>query len=245
MFCLDLGQGCDIRFGMRRSHLSPLGITCGIVVVGLACCSIGWPQETLSERESVLAAFTRVYGQSVDEKKPAFAITTDYVLAPVFSADDLLIEISIEPKSDTKGQDPQHPAHLSQSGFQSLLAIINSIKPLGGIEEDFPAKIGHGGRAWGTHRYQNGYLQTAELIGHAPALPIAFAYIYYLHPVTGIAKIPRDSKPDEWTSFGLVCIGGESYIAPKAEFLKLWAKPNERQTVELAGPTGDDCGHWP
>ena len=130
-------------------------------------------------------------------------------------------------------------------GFRSVLANINSIKPLGRIEEDFGAKFVTGGRAWGTQRYQNGYLQTAELIGHTPPLPIAFARIYYLHPVTGIPKIPRDSKPDEAGSFGLVCIGGESYIAPKAEFLKLWAKPNEKKTVNLAGPTRDNCSQLP
>ena len=61
----------------------------------------------------------------------------------------------------------------------------------------------------------------------------------------GIAKIPRDSEPDEAGSFGLVCIGGKSYLAPKAEFLELLAKPNEKQTVDLAGPTRDDCGQSP
>jgi hypothetical protein len=109
-------------------------------------------------------------------QKPVFAITTDYVLAPVFSDDDLLIEISIQPKSDTHGQDAQRPAHLSQSGFRSVLVQINSIRPLGRIEEDYSAKFVIGGRAWGTLRYQNGYLQTAELIGHAPPLPIAFTH---------------------------------------------------------------------
>lgn len=229
-------------------HLSPLSlprIACGVAVVGLVCCLIGWPQEAPSERGSVLAALTRVYGQSVDNKEPIFAITIDYVLVPVFSDDDLLIELSIEPKSDTHGQDPRRPAHISQSSFHSVLANISSIKPLGRFQEDFGAKFATGGRAGGTQRYQNGYLQTAELIGYPPPLPIAFARIYYLHPVTGIAKISRDSMREEAGSFGLVCIGGESYIAPKAEFLKLWAKPNEKQTVELAGPTGDDCGQWP
>ncbi len=97
----------------------------------------------------------------------------------------------------------------------------------------------------GNLRHQHAYLQTAELISYGPPRPIAFAYIFYLHPVTGKAKIPRDSKPEEAGSFGLVCVGGEPYIAPKAEFMKLWSNPFERQTVELAGPTRGGCGQLP
>lgn len=216
-----------------------------VLAVGLACCSVATPQRTPSERGTVLAALTLSYGPSVDNRKPLFVIAPDYVLAPVFSADDLLIEISIEPKSNSTGQDQQRSIQLSQSDFELILANINSIKPLGALEEDFPAKFVHGGRAWGNLRHQHAYLQTAELISYGPPRPIAFAYIYYLHPVTGIAKIPRDSKPEEAGSFGLVCVGGEPYIAPKAEFMKLWSNPFERQTVELAGPTRGGCGQLP
>jgi hypothetical protein len=177
--------------------------------------------------------------------KPVFAITTDYVLSLVFSADGLLIEISIAPRSNSHGQNPQRSFQLSRSEFDSILANINSIKPLGAFKEDFPGQFVHGGRAWGNVRYQNSYLETAEPINHVPPRPIAFAYIYYLHPVTGLATIPGGSKPDEVGSFGLVCVNGESYIAPKAEFMKLRSNPFERQTVELAGPTGDDCGNLP
>jgi hypothetical protein len=193
----------------------------------------------------VLAAITLSYGPSADNRKPLFTIAPDYVLTPTFSADGLLIEISIEPKSNRDAQDPQRPIQLSRSEFELILANINSIKPLGAFEEDFPAKFVHGGRAWGNLRYQNAYLQTAEPINHVPPRPIAFAYIYYLHPVTGIAKIPSGSKPEEAGSFGLVCVGGEPYIAPKAEFMKLWSNPLERQTVKLAGPTRGDCEQIP
>ena len=61
----------------------------------------------------------------------------------------------------------------------------------------------------------------------------------------GIAKIPRDSEPDEAGSFGLVCIGGKSYLAPKAEFLKLCAKPNEKmrsQSRDLVELSTTNCG---
>ena len=229
---------------MRRRRLLLLRIVI-TVLTGVLCHSIAWPQETLSERESVLAAFTLAYGQPVEKGKPVFSITTDYVLSPVFSADGLLIEIAIEPKSNNHGQDPQHPWQLSRSEFDSILAKVNSIKPLGAFKEDFPGEFVHGGRAWGNLRYQNAYLQKAEPITYGPPRPIAFAYIYYLHPVTGIATIPGGSKTNEVDSFGLVCVDGESYIAPKAEFIKLRSNPFERQTVELAGPTRDDCWKLP
>jgi hypothetical protein len=219
-----------------------LRVASSVLAVSLVCCSTARSQETLNERENVITALSLSYGRSIDDSKPLFALTAEYVLAPIFSAGGLLIEFSIEPNSSAHSRDPQHSVQLSQPEFESILANVNSIKPLGVLKEEFPAKFGSGSRAWGIQRYQNGYLQTAALISHAPPLPIAFAYIYYLHPVTGIAKIPGDGKPDEAGSFGLVCIGGESYIAPKIEFLKLWSKPNEKQTVELAGPTRDDCG---
>jgi hypothetical protein len=215
------------------------------LVVGLVCCSVASPQKSPSERGTVLAALTLSYGPPVDNRKPLFVIAPDYALAPFFSADGSLIEISIEPKSYSNRQDPQRSIQLSRSEFELILANIDSIKPLGAFEEDFHAKFVHGGRAWGNLRYQHAYLQTAEPISYGPPRPIAFAYIYYLHPVTGIAKIPRSSKPEETGSFGLVCVGRESYIAPKAEFMKLWSNPFERQTVELAGPTRGDCGQLP
>ncbi len=213
-----------------------------VLAVVLACCSVATPQKARSERGTVIAALTLSYGPSVDNRKPLFAITPDYVLAPVFSADDLLIEISIEPKSNSNGQ---RSIELSRSDFELILANINSIKPLGAHEEDLPFKFATGGRAAGMQRHRNAYLQTAELISHGPPRPIAFAHIYYLHPVTGIAKISRGSKPEDAGSFGLVCIEGKAYIAPKAEFMKLWSNPFERQTVQLAGPTRADCGQLP
>ena len=230
---------------MHSGHLRILRIGFRVLAAGLACCSAASPQETLSERGPVLAALTLSYGPSVDNRKPLFTIAPDYLLIPTFSADGLLIEISIQPKSNSNGQDQQRSIQRSRYEFESILANISSIKPLGAYEEDFYAKFVHGGRAWGNLRYQHAYLQTAEPISYGPPRPIAFAYIYYLHSVTGIAKIPRGSKPEEAGSFGQVCIEGEPYIAPNAEFTKLWSNPFERQTVELAGPTGGDCGQLP
>ena len=234
-----------IRRGMNSGYERLLRIGFLVLAAGPAYRSVASPQETSSERGRVLAALTLSYGASVDSRRLLFTIAPDYVLTPTFSADGLLIEISIEPKSNSNGQDRQRSIQLSRPEFELILANVNSIKPLGALEEEFPAKFVHGGRAWGNLRHQHAYLQTAEPIGYGPPSPIAFAYIYYLHSVTGMAKIPRGSKPEEAGSFGLVCIGGEPYIAPKTEFTKLWSNPFERQTVELAGPTRDDCGHLP
>jgi hypothetical protein len=230
---------------MRSGYLRLPRIGLIVLAAGLACRSVASPQENPSERGRVLAALTLSYGASVDSRKALFTIAPNYVLTPTFSADGLLIEISIEPKSNSNGHDLQRSIQLSRPEFELILANVNSIKPLGAIEEDFPAKFVVGGRAWGNLRYQHAYLQTAERISYGPPRPIAFAYVYYLHPVTGIAKISRGSKPEEAGSFGLVCVGGEPYIAPNAEFVKLWSNPFERQTVELAGPTRGDCGQLP
>ncbi len=73
-------------------------------------------------------------------------------------------------------------------------------------------------------------------MGHGEPSPIESARIYYLHPVTGVPKIRQDEGPDGADS--LVCVDGEYYRAPKSEFIKLWSKPTERQTVDLAGPLG-------
>ena len=198
---------------MHSGYLRLLRIGFRVLAAGLACCSVASPQETPSERGPVIAALTLSYGASVDSGKPLFTIAPDYVLTPTFSADGLLIEISIEPKSNSNGQAQQRSIQLSRSEFELILANINSIKPLGAFEEDFPAKFVHGGRAWGNRLHQHAYLQTAEPISYGPPRPISFAYIYYLHPVTGIAKIPRGSKPEEAGSFGLVCVGGEPYLS--------------------------------
>jgi TonB family protein len=212
-----------------------------VVAFCIMCCSIVWTQETLSERETVLAALTGSYGHPIKKRSVSFAVTEDYVLTPVFSGDGLLIEIAIEPRAKIYGQRDNRSVDLSDSEFQSILANINSIKPLGPLEEELGGKFRGAGKAWGSWRYSNAYLQTAELLGNLPPRPIAFAYIYYLHEVTGIAKVPRDSKPEDASSFGVVCVGGDPYIAPKSEFLKLWSKPNTSHTVLLAGPTRDDC----
>jgi len=229
---------------MHCAYPRLLRVGLSVLAAGLACCSVASPQAPPSERGTVLAALTLSYGPPVDKRKPFFVIAPDYVLTPVFSSTGLLIRISIEPKSNSPGRDPGHPVQLSKSEFEIVLANLDSIKPMGNHEEDLGAIV-HGWRAWETKRYQNAYLRTAELIGYGSPRPVEFAYIYYLHPVTGIARLPRGSNPQDAGSFGLVCVGGEPYIAPKAEFMKLQSNPFEPQTVELAGPTNDTCGQLP
>ncbi len=122
-----------------------LRTTFSVLVVGLLFCSSEWPQGAVSEREGVLAALSLSYGAPSPSKKLFFAVTPNYVLTPNFSSDGLLIEISLEPKSNTPEPHPQRDAWLTHAEFESILANINSIKPLGALEEEFPAKFVHGG----------------------------------------------------------------------------------------------------
>jgi hypothetical protein len=117
VFHLDYGpKQHTIRHAQWVSATSEDWFSC--VGVGLVCCSVATPQKTPSEEGTALAALTLSYGPSVDNRRPLFVIAPDYVLAPVFSADDLLIEISIEPKSNSNGQDQQRSIQLSRSDFE-------------------------------------------------------------------------------------------------------------------------------
>lgn len=200
-------------------------------------CSLALAQG-LSERETVLHALGLSY-RHLAGKQPVFELNSDHFLTPIFSTDGILLEISIEPKSPP-GIGNAVP--ISRSKFDLIMANLQSIKPLGAIQESMDAGFVHGGRAWGSLRYERGYMRLAEQLGVGAPRPIVAARIYYLHQVTGIGSTPRDSRPG--TCFGLVCMNGEVYIAPKSEFLKLWSMPGKQQVVDLAGPTEDtlpDC----
>ncbi len=226
---------------MRRVSPPLLRIVFRLVIIG-ALSSVAFSQSNLGrERETVLGSLAAMYGKSVDERIPTLAVTSDYVVIPGFSSAGVLIEISIEPKGDIRGQNTQHPVQLTRAEFDSILARLDSVKPIGSLEEDAPARFVSGGTASGTARYGNGYLATREVISSGRPLAIAVARIYYLHPVTGIAETPSDSNHEDAGSFGLVCVAGQSYMAPKSEFLKLRSEPNKPQTVDLAGPTGNGC----
>ena len=223
---------------MRRVYASYF--VCYLAGVFL-CSSIAWPQNSPTERETVIASLAVLYGKPINKQNSLFAVTPDYVLSSSFS-DGVLVAISIEPRPNIDIS-LKRSIQLSKAEFDLILANVNSIKPLGQFEEEFGAKFVHGGRAHGTQRYRNAYLQTAEPIFDVPTRPVAVAHIYYLHPVTGTAKMSPTSNPEDAGSFGLVCVGGVPYIAPKEEFLKLWSNPSEQQTVQLAGPTPDQCDH--
>jgi hypothetical protein len=198
------------------------------------------------ERDAVIAELTSFYGKPPDEKIPIFLIAQDFLLTPIFSADGLLIQFAIEPKDKRnpyhgQGNDPLQQMQISHDEFDYLLWQLNSIKAFGPLVEKEDGTIRLGGRGWRTKRYQNAYLTTGELMWPPNQPPrIQFAYLYYLHKVTGLAKIPGLSRPEDADSFGLVCVDGSSYMAPKVEQLKIWSNRNQSQTVDLAGPTGDD-----
>lgn len=191
--------------------------------------------QTVDERKSTLHAFEVAYGRSLDAKSPRFDLRSRHLLVPSFSEDGLLIEISIEAKPEYLTRAPK----ISRSEFDSLLASLVSIKPLGAFEDD-DGKFVSGWRAHGRQRYQNGFLETEELLGYGSPAPIASARIYYLHAVKGVPKIGPDETPDA-VSFRLICFDRKRYIALESEFVQLLARPNQLQTAELAGPTAEFC----
>jgi hypothetical protein len=192
------------------------------------------------EQARVITALTALYGSPIDGS-PAFVLANGYKLSPVFSDAGLLIEVVVEPKA---GFDPSKGEYLTRDQFDSVFAQINSVKPLGNLLEQGPG-FATGGRIGTSFQYEHGYLNTVEPLTHPRPRPISLAHIYCLPPVTGIARIPGDPNPNDASPFGLVCIDGKAYVAPKEEFLKLWAKRNQLQTRTVAGPTGDSCSVSP
>jgi hypothetical protein len=205
-------------------------------------------QEALNigERDSVISALTLSFGQPLDKKTPAFVIAQDFILTPSFTSDGLLIEFAIEPKNKGipyRQNDPRQQMQRSPAEFDMLLWKINFIKALGQLEEEDPNHIVVGVRG-NNKRYQNAYLMTAEFLGppHVPP-PIYLAHVYYLHQVTGVPSIRADFRPEDADSFILLCVDGKSYLAPKSEYLEILSMRNQSQTLNLAGPTGDNvCG---
>lgn len=219
---------------MRKALL----LSRGVVIISLFLLSGAFAQaQSVDERDIVLHALTLSYGQPSQGKDPRFTVTENHVLVPTFSEEGVLIEISIEPKPSQIGS---KPAMMPKGEYDSLLANLGSIKSIGPYEEGPDALFRSGWRDHGTIRYQNAFIETSERLGEGEPKPIESIRIYYLHPVTGVPKIGRDEKPDE-VDHQLVCVDSKNYIAPETEFVKLWSKPRERQTVELGGPVAEYC----
>lgn len=191
-------------------------------------------QPEISERENILSALAASYGDPIDQHHSVFQINGRYLLTVNFTDDGILTQISIDPKY---GLGSVKSPPMSRLEFEKILANLNSIKPLGALQETLPAVFVTGGRGWGQKKYENAYLGTAEPI--TEPLTVATAHIDYLYLVVGSGRIPKDSKPSEAGSFALVCFNGKSYIAPYPEFLKLYENPGTKLTLRLADPTGD------
>jgi hypothetical protein len=201
------------------------------------------PESPIGERNFVITELESLYGRSVDETTPIFAITQDFVLTPAFSADGLLIQFAVEAKDKLNPYHGNDQMQLSPVEFDLLLSRLNSIKALGPLEEEDPVHIVVGVRG-NNKRYQNAYLIAAELLGPLgqPA-PIQHAYVYYLHGVTGVPITSQEPERGDAYSFGAICVDGNSYMAPKVEYFKIWSRRNLPQALRLAGPTGDKCGY--
>jgi hypothetical protein len=212
--------------GQTATSLILLAIT-----INCACYAQG-----IRERENILSALTMSYGEPLDKHHLLFQLNSTYLLTPYFSDDGILTKISIDPKY---GLGSAESPPMSRVEFEKILANLNSIKPLGTFEEDFSSAFVSGGRVSDQNRYENGYLDTSGPITEQPPRSVAAAKIYYLHSVKGSGRVPKDSKPKDAGSFGLVCFKGKAYIAPQTDFLKLYENPGTQLTLWLAGPTGD------
>jgi hypothetical protein len=219
---------------MRRISPTFFNVLC-LVIVAFSLTALAVSQNSSGERYTVLTALRVLYGKPLNGKLE-FSITPKYVLRPIFSAQGSLVRVSAEPRSIG-----EEVAPIPRSEWDSILAKLNTIKPLGDFEEEFGAMFISGGRAQGEQRYQNGYVGMRIVV--LPPHPVVSASIYYIHSVTGVPRLPSGSKPQDAApfNFGLVCIGEDAYIAPDDEFRKIWAKPGVEQTLLLAGPTKDRC----
>jgi len=193
----------------------------------------GAAQNLPNERHDVLTALRVIYGNPLS-RNGEFAATPQYVLRPVFSRPNVLVRIEVEPRF-------ANATPLARSAWDSILATLNTIKPLGDFEEDMSLYVSEGSSQIEQH-YHQGYIAVVETNQPSPA-SVQSAHIYYLHPVTGIPKIPKDSNPHDAAPFNfyLVCVGEEAYLARESEFRKIWSKPGAGQTLLLAGPTENRC----
>lgn len=215
---------------MKISGRTTISLIISAITINCLCFAQG-----IRERENILSALTMSYGEPTGMHHSIFQLSTNYLLTPDFSDDGILTKISIDPKYGL-GSEKSPP--IPRPEFEKILTNLNSIKPLGAFEEDLPAAFVFGGRAHKQQRYENAYIDTAEPIIQQ-TLTVATAQIYYLYSVTGSGRVPKDSKPEDAGSFGLICFNGKAYIAPQAEFLKLYENPETKLTLRLAGPTGD------
>lgn len=183
------------------------------------------------EEGAVLSAM-KSFGNPVRVERPLYQFGHAYTVAPVFSPGGAVERICVEPKDYDSG------FYLSQSEYNELLRLLNLVKPLGAHKENLGVEFVRSGRAWTQQRFENAYVSVDTLV----ALPgterrIAALCVYYLRPVAGIVHFRALATP---SSFGLICIDNQAYIAPIEEQVRL-RHSDEAQTVTVAGPTGDDC----
>jgi hypothetical protein len=141
--------------------------------------------EVRSERDSIVAALEVLYGPSLDRSTPRFRVSSDYILTPAFSADGVLIRISVEPSASPRVRDPQ----LSAAEFQRMLSKLDSVKRFGGFVEDGFSWAS--GKLYQIRRYESAYIDTAELRLNVLPRPIYSATISYVHRIVGVPRFRK------------------------------------------------------
>src|SRR5262249_22021187 len=104
-----------------------------------------------------------------------FRVSGNYILRPAFSANGVLIAISVAPRASSHVSDPQ----LSAVEFEGILAKLDSVKRIGSFVED--GFSWESGKKYRNRRYENAYISTAAVRLEAPPPPIFSATISYIH----------------------------------------------------------------
>src|SRR3954452_19683531 len=131
---------------------------CTILLFALLSTTFAFAQESevRSERDSVVTALEVLYGRSLNRGTPQFHVSRDYILSPAFSADGVLITISVETSATSHLSAPP----LSAAEFARMLSKLDSVKRIGGFVED--GFSWESGRSYRSRRYENAYISTAE-----------------------------------------------------------------------------------
>ena len=182
----------------------------------------------------MLSLLATHFGKPVSVEPRLYEFGSGYFIEPMFSVDDALAKICVEPRDYGSG------SYLSQKQYDAFFRLLSPVKPLGRHREDLGGAFAHGGRSWKQQRFENAYVTVAEPLRPGSERRIAAVCAYYVRPVTGIIHFSASANS---SSFALICIDGAAYIAPREEQAKL-RQSDEEQTVRGAGPTGDaltDC----
>src|SRR4051812_31077082 len=117
---INSNLSCILPSGAKRQGFVPINSICTILLFASLSTTFAFAQESevRSERDSVVTALEVLYGPSLNTGTPRFRVSGDYILSPAFSADGVLITISVEPSASSHLSAPP----LSAAEFDRMLS---------------------------------------------------------------------------------------------------------------------------